>query len=258
MWFGLKTGSSFLSTIYLSGYPYKFFLLLSSFNKGGLASAPPHYPNYDHQSFSFSCGDLAHAMPWALSIYPLLRKTILVVSGSVKQRMDPTKISLRPFKLSDVDDFMVWASDDRVTHSLRWNTFASKEHALNYIKQVVIPHPWRRSICLNDRSIGYVSVKPESGDGTCRAHIGYALAVEYWGQGITTIALKMALSSVFKEMPYLVRVQAFVEVENKASQRVLEKVGFLREGLLRKYGFNKGEIKDLIIYSFLSTDPLLN
>jgi RimJ/RimL family protein N-acetyltransferase len=35
---------------------------------------------------------------------------------------------------------------------------------------------------------------------------------------------------------------------------VLEKVGFLREGLLRKYGFCKGEIRDMFIYSFLVTD----
>ncbi|KAJ4980182.1 hypothetical protein NE237_010962 [Protea cynaroides] len=141
-------------------------------------------------------------------------------------------ISLRPFKLSDVDDFMLWATDDRVTQYLRWNTISTREDALNYIREVIIPHPWRRSICLNDRSIKYMSVKPESGDGTCRAHIG--------------------------DMPYLVRVQAFVKVENKASQRVLEKVGFLREGLLRKYGFNKAEIKDFIIYSFLSTNTMLS
>lgn len=56
----------------------------------------------------------------------------------------------------------------------------------------------------------------------------------------------MAVSRVFKEFPDLVRIEALVEVENKGSQRVLEKVGFLREGLLRKYGFCKGEIRDII------------
>ncbi|KAF5452543.1 hypothetical protein F2P56_027523 [Juglans regia] len=168
--------------------------------------------------------------------------------------MDSSRISLRPFELSDVDDFLKWASDDRVTRYLRWNTITSREEALTYIEKVAIPHPWRRSICLDDRSIGYISIRPESGDDRCRAHVSYAVGTDYWGQGIVTIALKMALSEVFKEFPDLLRIEALVEVENKGSQRVLEKVGFLKEGLLRKYGFCKGEIRDMFIYSFLVTD----
>ncbi|KAJ4722489.1 Acetyltransferase (GNAT) domain protein [Melia azedarach] len=171
--------------------------------------------------------------------------------------MHPSRISLRPFKLSDVDDFLKWASDHRVTRYLRWNTITSREEALAYIENVAIAHPWRRSICLDDRSIGYISIKPESGDDRCRAHVGYAVAAEYWGGGIVTAALKMAVSKVFDDMPDLVRLHALVEVENKASQRVLEKVGFLKEGLLRKYGFCKGEIRDMFVYSFLSTDKIL-
>ncbi|XP_044498314.1 uncharacterized N-acetyltransferase p20 [Mangifera indica] len=167
--------------------------------------------------------------------------------------MDPSRISLRPCKLSDVDDFLKWASDDRVTRYVRWNTITSREEALNYLEKVAIPHPWRRSICLDDRSIGYISIKQAGGEDRCRALVGYALAAEYWGQGIVTAALKMAVSKVFKEIPELVRLQAFVEVENKGSQRVLEKVGFLQEGLLRKYGFCKGEIRDMFVYGFLST-----
>ncbi|KAM5569440.1 hypothetical protein ABKV19_016789, partial [Rosa sericea] len=124
--------------------------------------------------------------------------------------MDSSRISLRPFKLSDADDFLKWASDDRVTRYLRWNTITSGEEALTYIEKVCIPHPW--------------------------AHVSYALSADFWEQGIVTLALKMAISRVFKEFLFLVRIEALVEVENKGSQRVLEKVGFVKEGLLRKYG----------------------
>ncbi|KAF3457118.1 hypothetical protein FNV43_RR01775 [Rhamnella rubrinervis] len=171
--------------------------------------------------------------------------------------MDFSRISLRPFKLSDVDEFLKWGGDDRVTRYLRWNTITSKEQALRYIEKVAMPHPWRRSICFDDRSIGYVSIKPESGDNKCRAYASYAVAAEYWGQGIVTVAMKMAMSRVFKEFPDLVRLEALVEVDNKGSQRVLEKVGFLKEGLLRKYGYCKGEIRDMFVYSFLATDQIL-
>ncbi|KAH0637149.1 hypothetical protein KY289_037064 [Solanum tuberosum] len=172
--------------------------------------------------------------------------------------MDNTRISLRPFNISDANNLFTWANDENVTYYLRWNTITSIEAARNYIQQVVIPHPWRRSICLDDRSIGYVSVRPESrSDQNHRAHIGYAIGSDYWGQGIVTKALKMAIPIVFNDFPNLVRIEALVEPQNIGSQKVLEKVGFKKEGFLRKYGFNKGEIRDMFIYSFLSTDQIL-
>ena len=84
--------------------------------------------------------------------------------------------------------------------------------------------------------------------------MGYGVAAKYWGQGIATKTVKMVISEVFKDFPDLVRLQAVAVVENIASQRVLEKAGFTREALLRKHSFLKGQLKDLVIYSLLSTD----
>lgn len=98
-------------------------------------------------------------------------------------KVDLSAICLRPFKLSDVDDFLLWAGDDEVIKNIRWKTCGSREEAQSFIRDVCIPHPWRRSICLNDRSIGFVSVYPWSGDDRCKADIGYAVAANYWGQG---------------------------------------------------------------------------
>ncbi|KAM2118313.1 hypothetical protein EV2_010843 [Malus domestica] len=120
---------------------------------------------------------------------------------------DMSRIALRPFRLSDADDVLSFGGDDQVTRVLRgFKTLTTKDEALNFIENVCIPHPWRPSICIDDRSIG------------------------------------------------IVRLQSFVAVENKASQRVLEKVGFQREGVLRKYLYLKGDIKDMVVYSFLSSD----
>ncbi|KAL7259393.1 hypothetical protein ACSBR1_005317 [Camellia fascicularis] len=87
-----------------------------------------------------------------------------------------SSITLRPFRLTDVDDCLLWASNNRVTRSIRWNTITSKEEALTFIREVCIPHRWRRSICIDDRSIGFVSIFPGSGDNRCKADIGYAIA----------------------------------------------------------------------------------
>ncbi|RYQ99398.1 hypothetical protein Ahy_B07g087348 [Arachis hypogaea] len=102
-------------------------------------------------------------------------------------------------------------------------------------------NPWRFNIAITC-------------DDRCKADIGYAVAADYWGQGIATKAVKMAVPQVFNDLSYLVRLQAFTSPENKASQRALEKAGFLKEGLLRKYTYFKGNIKDSVVFSFLSTD----
>lgn len=164
--------------------------------------------------------------------------------------------TLRPFRISDADDFLMYAGDEKVTRFTRLRTLTSKEEAISHIQNVFIPHPYFRSICINDRSIGCVFVKPMSGDEKCKAEVGYALAKEYWGQGIVTRATKMVICDGFKEFPDVVRMQAHVEVDNKASQRVLEKIGFQREAIFRKYTYNKGEIRDLVMFSLLSTDPM--
>ncbi|KAL5566946.1 hypothetical protein UlMin_030110 [Ulmus minor] len=169
--------------------------------------------------------------------------------------INPSEIILRPFNLTDVDDLMLFFGDDRVTQNLRQKTLTSIDEALTFIKDVCIPHPWRRSICISGHSIGFISVFPGSNqEDKYRAFIGYGVAPQYWGQGVATQALKIAVPLAFKDFPDLIRLQALVFVENKGSQMVLEKAGFQKEGLLRKYSFVKGVLRDLYIYNFLSTD----
>lgn len=172
-----------------------------------------------------------------------------------KQNSSSPSINLRPFDLSDIDDFMVWATDDRVARVCRWDAFTNKEDVLDYMKEKVIPHPWMRAICIEGRPIGAISIIPGTDNDRCRGELGYVLATKYWGRGIVTVAVKMVINSIFSEWPHLERVEAIVDVENHGSQKVLEKAGFLREGILRKYFILKGRARDAVIYSFLSTDP---
>ncbi|GMY27377.1 uncharacterized N-acetyltransferase p20-like isoform X1 [Fagus crenata] len=140
---------------------------------------------------------------------------------------------------------MEWACDDEVIRTSRLRHYTSREDAPDYLKEVAFPHPWYRAICLEDRPIGFICVKPGSSNERCRGQISYALGSKYWGKGITTMAVKMVISS-------------FVNVDNKASQRVMEKTGFQKEGVLRKYILVKGKIIDVIMYSFLKTDQIIN
>ncbi|KAJ0014619.1 hypothetical protein Pint_20588 [Pistacia integerrima] len=54
-----------------------------------------------------------------------------------------------------------------------------------------------------------------SGDERCRAEIGYAIAAKYWGQGIATRVVKIAVGEAFRDFPEVQRLQAYVVVENR-------------------------------------------
>ncbi|MBL7808678.1 MAG: GNAT family N-acetyltransferase [Saprospiraceae bacterium] len=64
--------------------------------------------------------------------------------------------------------------------------------------------------------------------------IGYWLASPFRGQGIVPDGVKAFTRWLFEVRPALVRIEARVYAFNKSSNRVLEKAGFEREGLMRK------------------------
>ena len=80
--------------------------------------------------------------------------------------------------------------------------------------------------------------------------IGYVLTSEERGKGYCSEAVKIMVDYLFlsKEM---VRIQAVTDVRNVASQKVLEKVGFKKEGTIRKSAFFRGKWRDWFLYSIL-------
>ena len=66
-------------------------------------------------------------------------------------------------------------------------------------------------------------------------------------------ALVGLLSSAFSDMG-LRRIEAEVDVRNSASARLLARLGFVREGLLRQRWVSKGEVKDVEIHGLLRSE----
>ena len=83
-----------------------------------------------------------------------------------------------------------------------------------------------------------------------RLEIGYALLPAERGKGYCTEATQLMVDYLFLSRS-VARIQAHTDVENLASQRVLEKAGFKREGIERKVTFVKGELHDSYLYSIL-------
>ena len=83
--------------------------------------------------------------------------------------------------------------------------------------------------------------------------IGYDLARLYWKQGIMTEAVQELLRFVF-EVRNLHRVEARVRMGNDASMRVLQKLGFQEEGILREFLFLNNQFFDIKIFSLLKRE----
>lgn len=80
--------------------------------------------------------------------------------------------------------------------------------------------------------------------------IGYFLVPGERGKGYGTEAAQLMVDYLFLSKD-VARVQAYTDVRNKASQRVLEKAGFQKEGTMRKCDFNRGKLTDWHLYSIL-------
>jgi [ribosomal protein S5]-alanine N-acetyltransferase len=86
--------------------------------------------------------------------------------------------------------------------------------------------------------------------GHHRCEIGYDLSPTYWGKGIMTEALVPLISYLFKERD-MIRIGAVIVQHNAASAKVVEKLGFKQEGLLRKYITQEDNVYDAHMYSLL-------
>jgi RimJ/RimL family protein N-acetyltransferase len=100
---------------------------------------------------------------------------------------------------------------------------------------------------------GGVGVALGSGSSEKTGQFGYWLGKAYWGRGIATAAAAAMLRHVLATMP-VARLEAPVFDWNPASMRVLEKVGFKREAVLRKSVFKDDKLIDSVLYAYVVDD----
>ena len=95
--------------------------------------------------------------------------------------------------------------------------------------------------------IGHYRIKPEH----FRAEIGYMLLPEYHGKGIITEAIKETVKYGFEIMK-LHSIEAVIDPENLASEKVLLKSGFIKEAHFKEKEYYEGRFLDSVIYSILN------
>jgi ribosomal-protein-alanine N-acetyltransferase len=86
-----------------------------------------------------------------------------------------------------------------------------------------------------------------------RAEIGYGLLKEFWGKGFASSIAFCITNYGFSELK-LHRIFGLVDIDNKASIRVLEKNGYLSEGIMRDYFFARSKYFDMCLMAKLNIE----
>ncbi|CAG9191397.1 Protein N-acetyltransferase, RimJ/RimL family [Paraburkholderia tropica] len=91
-------------------------------------------------------------------------------------------------------------------------------------------------------------------DEQCRrAEIGFSLQRAHWGKGYMNEAASALIEHAFSTLN-MHRIEADIDPRNVASARLLERLGFVREGLLRERWIDGDEVSDSALYGLLGRD----
>jgi ribosomal-protein-alanine N-acetyltransferase len=149
--------------------------------------------------------------------------------------------------------FQTYAQDREVTRYLRWVPHTTVEKTKKFV--AFCQDRWTNSVAFpyvitrkeDGELLGMIEVRPNGH----RADFGYVLARSYWGNGLMPEAIA-AVVKIALGHPEIYRMEATCDIENKASARALEKSGFFREGLLRRYIIHPNispEPRDSVLYA---------
>lgn len=172
--------------------------------------------------------------------------------------LESDRLILRKLTVDDARDVFTYASDPEVTRYLLWDTHATVDHSVAFITMAIDRYlnrqfaPWAIYHKQDRRVIGtcdYIAWDYRHG----RAEIGYAISADYWGRGLMPEAARTIIAWGFS-VKKLNRIQAYCDVDNIASARVLEKVGMQFEGILRQFLFQRNAYRDVKMYSILRRD----
>lgn len=160
--------------------------------------------------------------------------------------------SLRSWRRGDQPGLILQANNRKVWRNLtdmfpHPYTAADAEHWLHLSNQ-----PGRSThlaIEVNGAIAGGIGAIAGEGIAASTADFGYWLGESFWGRGLATIAAR-AMVEHLMQTGHFVRLQAPVLAWNPASMRVLEKVGFAREGVLRNSVTKDGAVIDSVMYAY--------
>jgi len=172
--------------------------------------------------------------------------------------LETPRLRLRPYGADDAEAMFALYSDARVMRYWSFPPWTEMAQARMYLDRALAGmdsgeiFPWAIADRESDRLIGALTLFSLHVE-QLRAEIGYSLSPDYQGRGLAAEALRCALACAIDDLG-LVRVEADIDPRNTPSARLLERIGFQREGLLRKRWRVNGEICDTAFYGLLAEE----
>jgi [ribosomal protein S5]-alanine N-acetyltransferase len=151
---------------------------------------------------------------------------------------ETSRLRLRPPVVEDAAAiFNAYTQDAKVARYTTWSPHRSLDETRKFLERYCeagrkagTVFSWLMTMSEGGHAAGIIDFRLTAG----RAEVGYVLARRYWGRGFMTEAAGAVVEWVIAQ-PEIHRVWATVDLDNVASQRVLEKVGMVREGVLRRW-----------------------
>jgi len=162
-------------------------------------------------------------------------------------------IKLRPLRLQDATRLAELANNEKISRNLRDGfphpyTLRDAEKFLEiFSDQDPVTF---FGIDYNEEYVGNISLSPCADVYRMSAEIGYFIGEPYWNKGIVSTAVNLVTEYGFEKLG-LVRIHTGVFEYNIASQRVLEKCGYVKEGISRKSVLKQGKLWDEVRYARL-------
>ena len=177
------------------------------------------------------------------------------------KRLETDRLLLRPFGPADAESCIRnWAADPAVYRHISrepqtpeqvrdWLSTAGEAYAS--------PETWYWAIVEKDTGevIGEIFVDDFSvRNGWCE--LDWKVGSRFWQKGYATEAAAAVVRYLLDEAGFH-RIQAKCSAENPASERVMQKIGMAREGVLRGYFRTKdGRWRDVVLYALLGSDTI--
>lgn len=167
------------------------------------------------------------------------------------------RLSLRPMRIDDLAAFVAYRNDPEVARYQDWPLPFITHDAERLLEAQsgladITPGTWVQIALVDDVGtvVGDLAVGL-SADGHV-ADVGYSLARDHWGVGYATEALSAMVDALFGRGVH--RVVATLDPANVNSMRVLERTGFLREGVARRAVHVRGVWSDDLRFSLLADE----
>ncbi len=173
------------------------------------------------------------------------------MGGPAPVRIAGDRCAVRAWQLTDAAALVRHANNVNVSKQLR-DRFPHPytiSAARAFLDHTVPARPVTNfAIDLEGESVGGIGFASGTDVERFSAEIGYWLGEAFWGRGIVTEALSLVTEYAFTRMNIL-RLFALPFADNAASARVLEKAGYVREGLLRAASVKFGVPRDQLMYA---------